>query len=95
MTANLRVVDAHYPADFERLRAVREPVFVIEQHCPIEEEWDALDAPSAHALVLNERDEPVATGRLTSLQSSAAPMIRIWPRMAHQCSCTSPNDTTA
>ncbi|MBL0029325.1 MAG: GNAT family N-acetyltransferase [Rhodanobacteraceae bacterium] len=65
MTANLRVVDAHYPADFERLRAVREPVFVIEQHCPIEEEWDALDAPSAHALVLNERDEPVATGRLT------------------------------
>lgn len=65
MTSNLRVVDAHYPADFERLRAVREPVFVIEQHCPIDEEWDALDAPSAHALVLNERDEPVATGRLT------------------------------
>lgn len=45
MTANLRVVDAHYPADFERLRAVREPVFVIEQHCPIEEEWDALGTP--------------------------------------------------
>jgi predicted GNAT family N-acyltransferase len=65
MSEPLRVVDARYPADFDKLRAVREPVFVVEQHCPIEEEWDALDAPSAHALVLNERDEPVATGRLT------------------------------
>lgn len=65
MSEPLRVVDARYPADFDKLRAVREPVFVVEQHCPIEEEWDALDAPSAHALVLNDRDEPVATGRLT------------------------------
>ena len=65
MSEHLRVVDAVYPADFEKLRAVREPVFVVEQRCPIEEEWDALDAPSAHALVLNEHDEPVATGRLT------------------------------
>jgi len=65
MTPNLRVVDAHYPADLEKLRAVREPVFVVEQQCPIDEEWDALDGPSVHALVLNERDEPVATGRLT------------------------------
>ena len=65
MTPNLRVIEAHYPADLERLRAVREPVFVVEQHCPIEEEWDALDATSLHVLALNERDEPVATGRLT------------------------------
>lgn len=65
MSAHLRIVDASYPADLERLRAVREPVFVIEQNCPIEEEWDALDAPSFHVLALNERDEPVATGRLT------------------------------
>lgn len=65
MTTSLRIVDAAYPADLERLRAVREPVFVTEQHCPIEEEWDALDATSLHALALNEQDEPVATGRLT------------------------------
>lgn len=65
MTASLRIVDASYPADLEKLRAVREPVFVVEQKCPIEEEWDALDATSLHVLALNERDEPVATGRLT------------------------------
>jgi predicted GNAT family N-acyltransferase len=65
MSEQLRIVDAHYPADLERLRAVREPVFVQEQHCPLDEEWDALDAQSLHVLVLNERDEPVATGRLT------------------------------
>jgi predicted GNAT family N-acyltransferase len=65
MSEHMRVVEARYPADIDKLRAVREPVFVVEQHCPIEEEWDALDEPSLHALVLNERDEPVATGRLT------------------------------
>ena len=65
MTPNLRVVEAHYPADLERLRAVREPVFVVEQHCPIEEEWDALDATSQHVLVLDDHDQPVGTGRLT------------------------------
>jgi len=65
MNTSLRVVDASYSDDLEKLRAVREPVFVVEQRCPIEEEWDALDAPSFHVLALNERDEPVATGRLT------------------------------
>lgn len=65
MNPRYRVVEARYPADFERLRAVREPVFVVEQHCPIDEEWDALDAPSRHVLVLDEHDQPVATGRLT------------------------------
>jgi predicted GNAT family N-acyltransferase len=65
MSAFLRIVDASYPADFDRLRAVREPVFVVEQQCPLDEEWDALDAPSHHALALDEQDRPVATGRLT------------------------------
>lgn len=65
MSADLRIVDASYPADLDQLRAVREPVFVVEQNCPIEEEWDTLDTTSFHALALNERGEPVATGRLT------------------------------
>lgn len=65
MNTELRIVDASYPADIDKLRAVREPVFVVEQRCPIEEEWDALDPVSYHALVLNDRGEPVATGRLT------------------------------
>lgn len=65
MSATFRIVDADYAADLERLRAVREPVFVREQNVPIELEWDELDPLSRHVLALDARDQPIATGRLT------------------------------
>ena len=34
-------------ADWQRVRAVRQRVFVEEQACPPDEEWDAYDAPEA------------------------------------------------
>ena len=43
---------------------VREAVFLIEQKIPVEEEWDAADATSIHAVVCNRLGVPVATGRL-------------------------------
>lgn len=57
--------EAHYPADLELLRAVREPVFVIEQQCPLDEEWDDLDPVSRHVIALDADGRPVGTGRLT------------------------------
>ncbi len=59
------VRDASYPADLELLRAVREPVFVIEQQCPLDEEWDELDPLSRHVLALDTDGAPIGTGRLT------------------------------
>lgn len=47
------------------LRHVREQVFVIEQQCPEEEEWDALDAGSRHVLARDLEGQPIGTGRLT------------------------------
>lgn len=58
--------DAHYPADLELLRAVREPVFLIEQGCPLDEEWDDWDHSADHVLALDARGAPVGTGRLTT-----------------------------
>ena len=58
--------DAHYPDDLELLRAVREPVFVIEQKCPLDEEWDDLDPGSRHVLALDKDGQPIGTGRLTA-----------------------------
>ncbi|MBB5206667.1 GNAT family N-acetyltransferase [Chiayiivirga flava] len=56
-------------ADFERdlaaLRAVREPVFVVEQNVPIELEWDELDPRSRHVLARDLDGTPIGTGRLT------------------------------
>ena len=47
-----------------RLRAVRTAVFVVEQKIPDELEWDALDAPSVHALAQAADRTPVGCGRL-------------------------------
>lgn len=56
-------------ADFERdladLRAVREPVFVVEQQVPLELEWDDLDPRSRHVLARDADGRPIGTGRLT------------------------------
>jgi predicted GNAT family N-acyltransferase len=45
-------------------QAVRVDVFVIEQHVPLEMEWDEMDTVCLHALVLDEEGTAVATGRL-------------------------------
>lgn len=49
-------------AEWEQARVIRRRVFVEEQGCPPEEEWDGLDAVSRH--VLGRVDgTPVATAR--------------------------------
>jgi predicted GNAT family N-acyltransferase len=47
------------------LRHVREQVFIVEQQCPEEEEWDALDERSRHVLARDRDGRPIGTGRLT------------------------------
>lgn len=49
-------------AEWQAARAIRHRVFIEEQACPPEEEWDGHDATSQHALGLVE-DEPAATAR--------------------------------
>lgn len=61
-----RIVEADYTADLERLRAVRETVFVHEQQVPLALEWDELDPVAYHALALATDGQPVGTGRLTA-----------------------------
>lgn len=47
------------------LRHVREQVFLVEQRCPEDEEWDALDGTSQHVLARDLEGRPIGTGRLT------------------------------
>jgi predicted GNAT family N-acyltransferase len=56
---------AHYDTDLDALRAVREPVFVVEQQVPLELEWDELDPRSRHVLARDQQGRPIGTGRLT------------------------------
>lgn len=63
--ADFRVEPADYTVDFADLRAVREPVFVVEQQVPIEDEWDELDPQCRHVLARDTLNRPIGTGRLT------------------------------
>ncbi|MEO7478941.1 MAG: GNAT family N-acetyltransferase [Lysobacteraceae bacterium] len=65
LTANFRVEPADYRTDFQDLRRVREPVFVVEQQVPIELEWDALDPICQHVIARDIENQPIGTGRLT------------------------------
>jgi len=49
-------------ADWQHARAIREQVFIDEQDCPPEEEWDGHDDTSRHVLGRVE-ETPVATAR--------------------------------
>lgn len=56
---------ANYELDLEALRAVREPVFVVEQGVPPEIETDELDPLCRHVLARDASGKPIGTGRLT------------------------------
>lgn len=58
----LRIHPIEDNTDWEHAKAIRQRVFVEEQQCPPEEEWDAHDATSRHVLGIVE-DTPVATAR--------------------------------
>lgn len=53
------------PADREALLAVREDVFIREQHVPAELERDDVDSASFHVLARTLDGMPIATGRMT------------------------------
>ena len=50
--------------DAERLRSVRQAVFVLEQHVRGEEEWDEADPECMHVLATANDGSPIGTGRL-------------------------------
>ena len=56
---------AHFELDFDALRAVREPVFIVEQGVPPEIEADSLDPQCRHVLARDPDGTPIGTGRLT------------------------------
>jgi len=51
-------------ADREACRAVREQVFIVEQHVEDKDEWDEFDERSRHVLVRDAAGNPIGTGRL-------------------------------
>ena len=56
---------ARYADHLSDLRAVREPVFILEQSVPAELEWDEKDPLSIHVIARDNESNPIGTARLT------------------------------
>ncbi|MEM6785512.1 MAG: GNAT family N-acetyltransferase [Bacteroidota bacterium] len=57
-------------------RQIRHDVFVVEQACPPEEEWDAYDAVATHLLGIVDA-HPAATARWRVVDTSGGPAAKL------------------
>jgi predicted GNAT family N-acyltransferase len=73
-TLSIRVVTNK--SEWQSAKCVRQEVFVEEQSCPPEEEWDAHDAASRH-LIGNVNTETVATARWREVEHDGHVMAKL------------------
>ncbi len=64
MTEGFTIRLADWQQDQEALRLIREQVFVIEQHVPVELEWDGIDEQCIHAIAEDTKSKAIGTARL-------------------------------
>jgi predicted GNAT family N-acyltransferase len=60
----VHAVRVEWSTHMEKLRAIRQRVFIEEQRVPLDLEWDGLDEEATHFLALNEIGIPLGTARL-------------------------------
>ena len=61
---DVHVTQVPWSSHADRLRQVRERVFIEEQAVPRDEEWDGLDDSATHFLALNSAGQPLGCARL-------------------------------
>ncbi|MCJ8510757.1 GNAT family N-acetyltransferase [Acinetobacter lwoffii] len=64
----LKIVSGSWKDLAAHAKAIREAVFIQEQHIAAEDEWDAEDAVAVHFIVF-QQDQAIATARLLSNHS--------------------------
>jgi predicted GNAT family N-acyltransferase len=64
-----QIVSVDYVRDLQKLRAIRDAVFVREQSVPLALEWDEIDPQCRHVLALDSNGMAIGTGRLTPQQT--------------------------
>ncbi len=60
---DFKVIQVTWESHSEQLKAIRQPVFVIEQEVDPEFEWDEIDAVAIHLLALSN-DSPIGCARI-------------------------------
>jgi predicted GNAT family N-acyltransferase len=64
MLANSVMIEGNWAELKAQLVAIRTQVFIIEQHVPIEIEWDDEDEHAIHLLALDDKETPIACARI-------------------------------
>ena len=64
----LKIVSGSWKDLAAHAKAIREAVFIQEQHIAAEDEWDAEDVVAVHFIVF-QQDQAIATARLLSNNS--------------------------
>lgn len=64
MKDNFVIMEVSWQTHASPLKAVREEVFIKEQHVPVELEWDGLDEAARHLLAMNNMGEAIGCARL-------------------------------
>lgn len=64
------------------IRAVREQVFIQEQHVPVALEWDGLDDEAIHVVALDKHNQVIGTARI--LQDGHIGRMAVLPVWRHQ-----------
>ena len=64
MNKDFQLIQTSWAQHKKELSQVRRDVFINEQKVPETLEWDEFDETAIHILVLNEKQNPIATGRL-------------------------------
>jgi len=62
----MRIITTDWETHKQAIQVIRELVFIKEQKVPEDLEWDSDDLSAKHFLVLNNNNQAIATGRLTS-----------------------------
>ena len=72
----MRIEPVQSEEQWQMARAIRQRVFVEEQACPPEEEWDAYDQASRHVIGFID-GEPAATARWRRVEYEGRPAAKL------------------
>lgn len=73
-----------FPQDLSPAHYIRTKVFVQEQNCPPEEEFDKIDKIAEHILLLDKNKNPIATARIFEDSTGQAIIGRIAVLKGHR-----------
>ncbi len=79
MSADIKIMRADWASQQPDLVRLREQVFIVEQHVPMDLEWDEHDATATHLLAIHY-NEAIGCTRIVGNQIGRMAVLKPWRR---------------